>query len=137
MKLLICLMMFNTAFAKELIEIKNSRIKLVPPVSTTTAVFLDIENKSKQDIIFTKIESEMSPSIEFHQMGMDGGKMVMRSLNELKVMKASTLNLKPGGMHIMVFNFKKPLKLKDTYMFTLIDSKGQKHPFKASVEENN
>ena len=53
-------------------------------------------------------------------MEMTGDKMVMRAVEAIEVKKKSSTELGTGGLHIMVFNLKKPLQEKNIYKVELI-----------------
>ena len=46
-------------------------------------------------------------------MTLDGGVMRMRSIPRFELPAGKTVKLAPGGMHLMVFNLKQPLKAGD------------------------
>ena len=58
--------------------------------------------------------------VEVHEMSMDGGIMKMRKLERgLEIPPGKTVELKPGGYHIMFMDLKQPLKQGETIKGTL------------------
>jgi copper(I)-binding protein len=99
---------FNTIAAD--IKIEEAKIRLVPPTSTVSAIFLKITNKSNQDIKLISAESDLAKSVELHDMIMDNGGMRMRQVQNINLKANSTTELKRGGLHIMLIDLKNPLK---------------------------
>ncbi len=100
----------TTSFAASQIEIKNAVIRLPPPGSTTTAMFMDIMNNDKVERTLEKVSGAISDDIELHEMAMTEGRMTMRNVPKILLKKGEHTLLKPGGLHIMIFNLKRPLK---------------------------
>jgi copper(I)-binding protein len=58
---------------------------------------------------------------QVHEMSMDGGVMKMRQLtNGLDIPAGKTVELKPGGYHIMLMELARPLAQGDSYKITLV-----------------
>lgn len=63
--------------------------------------------------------SPVSTHFELHTMHMDGGVMVMREVESIPLPKGKTVELKPGGLHIMFIGLKQPIKAGDKVPVTL------------------
>ncbi len=73
-----------------------------------------------------RAETPMAGHAEVHEMKMDGSVMRMRALPQLDLPVGQTVELSPGGHHIMLMDLKAPLT-KDTQLpLTLVfkDAKG-------------
>ena len=58
--------------------------------------------------------------VEIHEMSMDGNVMKMRALPKgLELPAGKTVELKPGGYHVMLMDLKQQLKAGDTVPVTL------------------
>lgn len=61
---------------------------------------------------------------EVHEMRMDGNVMKMRALEKgLEIKPGQTVELKPGGYHVMFIDLKSPLKEGETIKGTLVFEK--------------
>lgn len=118
------------------IELKKAIIRLPPPGSTTTAMFVEITNKGKRDRTLEKASGSISDDIELHEMSMTGGKMSMRNTAKIILKKDTVTSLKPGGLHIMIFNLKRPLKEKEAIEVILELDGQEKLQTKAIVEKD-
>jgi periplasmic copper chaperone A len=69
---------------------------------------------AKQDMKLVGISSPVAGVSEVHEMSMDGGVMKMRALPDgLELPAGKTVELKPGGFHLMLMDLKHALP-KDT-----------------------
>lgn len=77
-----------------------------------------------------KLLSASSPVagvVEIHEMAMEGNVMKMRAVPSLDLPAGKTVDLKPGGYHVMLMDLKKPLAAGDTVPLTLVvESAGQR-----------
>jgi len=58
--------------------------------------------------------------VEIHEMSMEGSVMKMRAVPGLDLPAGKTVELKPGGYHVMLMDLKKELKAGDTVPLTLV-----------------
>lgn len=82
--------------------------------------YLTIENKGSAPDRLIDGSSDIAGKIEVHEMSMNGGVMTMRPLdNGLTIEPGKTVKLAPGGLHLMLFDLKGPLKQGDKVPITL------------------
>lgn len=81
--------------------------------------FLKIENRGQAADKLLAARSDVAASTELHSMTMDGHVMRMREISELALPAGQTVELKPGGFHIMFTGLKAPLKSGDRVPLTL------------------
>jgi hypothetical protein len=53
--------------------------------------------------------SDVAGVVEIHEMAMEGNVMRMRAIRSLDLPSGGTVELKPGGRHIMLMDLKRPL----------------------------
>ena len=73
------------------------------------------------------VASPVAGVAEVHEMKMDGGVMSMRAVNGgLELPAGKTVELKPGGYHVMLMDLKAALPKDSTVPLTLVfrDAKG-------------
>jgi periplasmic copper chaperone A len=63
--------------------------------------------------------AEVSKAVELHTMQMDGDVMRMRQVPVIEVPAGGTVELKPGGLHLMFMGLKQPLKAGESFPLTL------------------
>lgn len=89
--------------------------------------FFTVQNTGKTDDRLIGAASDVAGHMEVHEMSMDGNVMKMRQLKDgLPIPAGKTVELKPGGYHVMFMDLKKPLKEGDTVNVTLTFEKAGK-----------
>jgi copper(I)-binding protein len=63
--------------------------------------------------------AKVSKSVELHEMTMAGDVMKMRQVDAIELPAGQTVELKPGGYHVMFIGLKAPLKVGDRFPLTL------------------
>lgn len=82
--------------------------------------YLKITNNGRAPDRFVGGTSDVSDRVEIHEMSMTNGVMKMRPLpNGLEIKPGETVELKPGGNHLMFVDLKRPLKQGESVKATL------------------
>lgn len=124
-KILMSVALFvGAAFAAD-IEVSDIYVKQTPPNAKNTAIFLKIANNSDKDIALVDAESDLSDNVELHSVVKDGGKMTMVKVPEITIKANSSVELKSGAEHIMLFGIKKPVTSGTKVGVTLSFSNGE------------
>jgi uncharacterized protein YcnI/copper(I)-binding protein len=89
--------------------------------------YLKITNNGKSPDRLIGATASISDRVEIHEMSMVDGVMKMRPLPDgLTIKPGETVELKPGGFHMMFMDIKNPLKQGDTMKATLTFEKAGK-----------
>ena len=99
--------------------ISDGYVMEVPPVQETTAVFMKISNGSDAEERLLSVSSSISKKAEIHKMVMEGDVMRMEPMEFLVIPKESSVELKRGGLHLMLFGLEKKIKAGDLVLLTL------------------
>jgi periplasmic copper chaperone A len=82
--------------------------------------YLIIENRGSAADRLIGGAGDVSDRIEVHEMATRNGVMTMRALDKgLTIESGKTVELSPGGYHLMMFDLKNPLKQGDKVPVTL------------------
>jgi copper(I)-binding protein len=81
--------------------------------------FLKVENRGTAPDKLLSARADIAESTEVHTMTMDGNVMRMRELPELPIAAGQTVELKPGGLHLMFMGLKAPLTVGQSVPVTL------------------
>ncbi len=82
--------------------------------------YLKITNNGSSADRLVGISAAFAGHVELHEMSMTDGVMKMRPLaNGLEIKPGETIELKPGGFHMMFMDLKQPLKQGDALRATL------------------
>ena len=75
---------------------------------TDTAAFVVIENRSAVDRALVGASTDAAEKVELHEMRMDAAMMRMSPVQRIALPAGGKVELKPGGLHLMLFGLKKP-----------------------------
>ena len=82
--------------------------------------YLKIVNHGTVADRLVSVSSQRAPSVQIHEMSMDGGIMKMRELPDgVEIPANATIELKPGGYHLMFMNVSQPFKEGEMVKATL------------------
>lgn len=82
--------------------------------------FMFVTNTSAKPDKLVSASTKVAREVQLHTMSMDGGIMRMRQVNGgIDVPAKGTLELKPGGYHLMFMGIKRPLKKDERFPVTL------------------
>ena len=79
---------------------------------TATGMFAQITSATGGRLV--SVSSPLAGVVEIHEMSMDGNVMKMRAVPALELPAGKTVELKPGGYHVMLMDLKQPLKAGET-----------------------
>lgn len=100
------------------VSVRDVTIRTPLGDSTTTAAYMTIENAGADDQL-TSASSRIASRIEIHDHVHTDGIMKMITLDVLPLDKGKTVELKPHGKHLMVFELRQELKDGDEVPLTL------------------
>jgi copper(I)-binding protein len=106
------------------VQVSKAWARSTVPGQKVAGVYLEI--RSLRDAKIVAVKSSAGARAEIHSMSNDGGVMRMRQLNVLPLPAGETVELKPGGNHIMLLDIKRQLKPGDKVPVTLILEEGKK-----------
>lgn len=93
--------------------------RATPGAATTGVVYLKIENGGPQDDRLVAASTPTAGKAGLHVHAMDNGVAAMREVEAIDLAAHATVELKPGGLHIMLMDLKQPLREHDGFPLTL------------------
>ncbi|MDO4696740.1 MAG: copper chaperone PCu(A)C [Neisseria sp.] len=100
-------------------------------------VFMGLANHSQKDDVLIGASSPVAEKVEIHEHIHENGMMKMREkAGGLALPKGKTLELKPGGYHVMLMGLKHTLKADKTFPLTLQFKHGGKQRVEVRVQPN-
>jgi hypothetical protein len=100
--------------------------------------------KSARDAKLVEARSPVAGVVEIHEMAMENNVMRMRAIPALPLPAGRSVELKPGGYHVMLMDLKQQLKEGETVPVTLVvESAGKretievKAPVRAPTARND
>ena len=83
-----------------------------------TGAFMQLQ--SAQDAKLVGARSPVAGVVEVHEMAMVGDVMKMRAINSLHLPAGKSVDLRPGGFHVMLMDLKTAVKDGESVPLTLI-----------------
>lgn len=105
------------------LEIGGPWARATPKGATVGAGYLTITNKGTEPDRLIGGSAAPASRFEVHTTVMENGVARMRQVNGLEIKPGETVELKPGGMHVMLMGLKQPLTNGQTVKGTLVFEK--------------
>lgn len=106
------------------LTITGAWVREAVPGRPATAAYAVIENSSGTDVQIVAAAADIAGTVELHEMVRSGDMMKMSPVKSITVPAKGRVELKPGGLHVMLFELKKPVKDGDTVTLTFKTSAG-------------
>ncbi len=116
------------------LEIIGAHIPLAPS-GMMNAGYLKFKNVSNQKIIFHQFTSPVYDSVQIHTTEYDNGVAKMKHADKLVVPAKSTIELKPGNMHLMLIGPRRDIKEGEEILMIGLDYNERRYMFKFIVTE--
>jgi copper(I)-binding protein len=115
--LIVLLVLPGSAIAE--LDIHNAWIKNLPPVVPVRAGYMTIRNAQANAVSIIAIRSDAFASVEIHRTIAEGGMMRMEPVPTLVIEPDSSVQLAPGGLHLMMMNPAEPTKPGDVLQIVI------------------
>lgn len=101
------------------IRIGHPWARATAPAAPAAGAYMTLSNAGAADRLLA-VSAAVADSVELHTMSMDGNVMRMRKLEQgIELPAGQTVELKPGGLHVMFIGLKKPLKEGERFPLAL------------------
>jgi hypothetical protein len=108
--------------------------RATPPGATTAVGYLKVTNTGAVPVQIVGGSTPAAARVEIHSMSMDGGVMRMRPVPSLDIAPGATVELKAGGLHLMLIGLNRPLMPEEMVPLTLMLAGGGKLSIELYVE---
>ena len=115
------------------VEVSDAWVRRAVPGQSGTGAFMKLSAPSGARLV--GVSTPAAGVAEVHEMKMEGDTMKMRGVPSLELPARQTVELKPGGYHLMLMDLKQPMRSGSTVPFTLRfeDAKGAKSSLELSL----
>jgi copper(I)-binding protein len=112
----------TTAKAKEakpaaFVEVQGAWVRATVPGQSGTGGFMSLRSHTALQLV--GFSTPVAGTAELHEMAMDGNVMRMRPVDGLELPAGQSVELKPGGHHLMLMALKRPLTAGSTVPLVL------------------
>ena len=98
--------------------VKDAWVRGTVAQQKATGAFLQITSTAGGKLL--SVSSPVAGVVELHEMSMDGSTMKMRAVDAVELPAGKAVILKPGGLHVMLMDLKKPMADGDSVPLTLV-----------------
>jgi copper(I)-binding protein len=130
--LVIVLLISTEILAAPNVEIENAWVASAEASDDMSVAFMSLF--SHEDLILTSVTSPKIKTIEMHNTLLEKGIMKMRMTHEIKIDHGKTFEFKSGGSHLMLMDFKGPLKAGQKVKLTLHFKDKKNQSFNKSID---
>jgi hypothetical protein len=129
----ISILFFIAAFSAHAeVTVQGPWVRATVAQQKVTGAFMAIT--STVDAHVVGITSPVADRVEIHEMKMNNEIMTMRAIPSLPLDAGKTVQLAPGGFHIMLFGLRQQLKAGDSIPLTLMIEDSQKRRTPVNVK---
>ena len=99
------------------VKISNAWVRTTVAGQQSTGAFMALTAPAAMKLV--SVSTPAAGIVEVHEMKMDGDIMRMREIPQLELPAGKTVELKPGGLHMMLMDLKQPFAKDARVPFTL------------------
>ena len=113
---------------------KDAWVRGTVPAQKATGAFLTLHSTDFARIV--EVRSPAAKEVQIHSSEMEHGVMRMRAMDDFLLLPGKSVELKPGGYHIMLMGLAKPLAQGDQVPLTFLieDTKGKRTTLEVKAE---
>lgn len=127
------------ASAHAQVTVKDAWVRATVPQQRATGAFMQLN--AAKDSKLVSASSSLTAVVEVHEMTMQDHIMRMRQIPAIELPAGKTVELKPGGYHVMLMDLKQQVKEGEIVPLTLVfegkDGKRESVQVKAQVRALN
>ncbi|MBW8191075.1 copper chaperone PCu(A)C [Neiella marina] len=117
------------------LTVEDAYVRAPIPGVPNTAAFLRINNSCSEPVSLIAGQASAAKSVELHTHIHEDGMMKMRQVDAIIVAANDSVELKPGGYHLMMFEIDSALKDAKSTPILLTFSNGQQVEFVAPLQD--
>jgi copper(I)-binding protein len=91
------------------VQVKDAWVRPAIQGQAATGAFMSLTSKEGARLVGAT--SAVAGVVEIHEMVMEGNVMKMRAVPSIELPPGRSVELKPGGFHVMLMDLKRPLKV--------------------------
>ena len=111
------------------VTVTNPIIFATQQAGEPTAIFMELHNDGNEAVNLAMVQSSESANLVLH--GTQNGKMI--TTDGIAIPANGNVQLKPGSLHIMVFDSAKALRAGERFPLTLMFDNGEKVATDAAI----
>ncbi|MBL4630273.1 MAG: copper chaperone PCu(A)C [Paraglaciecola sp.] len=129
--IILCSLVTGMLYAETIIT--NATVRLLPPGVPNTAAYFSIQNNSDTSQTLIAVSADFATKAEIHNHIQVGDMMRMQHQSEVVIEPGESIQFAPGGLHIMLFGLKQPLREEQSVSIILQTKEGESISITANV----
>ncbi|MFC7411267.1 copper chaperone PCu(A)C [Hydrogenophaga atypica] len=121
-----------TAWAQTAVKVDDAWVRGTVATQKATGAFMRLTPSTNARLVEAK--SPVAGVVEIHEMVLEKDIMKMRQIPGLDLAAGRTMELKPGGYHVMLMDLKQPLKGGEQVPITLVFEDDLKKRFTQDIK---
>lgn len=126
------LVVFSMAVSAQTVRVDDPWVRGTVAQQKATGAFMRLT--ADQPLRLVGADSPVAGVVEIHEMAMDKGVMRMRAVAGVDLPPNRTLELKPGGYHVMLMDLRQPAAVGTTVPLTLVFETADKRRIEQEVQ---
>ncbi len=120
------------AWAQTAVKVEDAWVRGTVASQKATGAFMRLTPAANARLV--AVQSPVAGVAEIHEMAMENDVMKMRQIPGLDLAAGRTMELKPGGYHVMLMDLKQPLKGGEQVSITLVFEDDAKKRFTQEIK---
>jgi copper(I)-binding protein len=100
------------------VSVTDAWVRATVAGQKATGAFMQISDAGGGRLV--EARSNVAGIVELHEMAMEGTTMRMRAVPGIELPAGKKVDLKPGGLHVMLMDLKQPLPAGESVTLTLV-----------------
>jgi len=117
------------------IQVADAWVREAPPTARMLAAYLTITNPSEQDRVLVEVQSPAFSHVMLHKSEVIDGVARMIHLDEIRIPAHASVQLEPGGLHLMMPAPETRLTEGDQVPLVLVFADGSRIEVQAEVRK--
>jgi copper(I)-binding protein len=114
------------------VKVSDAWVRASVPQQKATGAFMRIT--AAQNMRLVEASSPVAGVVEIHEMRMDNQVMKMRAVTAVELPAGKTIELQPGGYHVMLMELKQTLKAGESVPIALVVETADKKRERIAVQ---
>lgn len=131
------LMLSALPLRAEGLKVEDAFILAAPPTVPTRAAYVSLTNEGDAPRVLTGVSADGFGMAHLHESRMEGGVMTMSPLAQIEIAPGAKLEMKPGGIHLMLMQPEGTPKVGDWVDLTLSFANGETLTIEVPVTEGH
>jgi copper(I)-binding protein len=121
-----------TAWAQTTVKVEDAWVRGTVATQKASGAFMRLTPSANARLV--SAQSPVAGVVEIHEMAMENDIMKMRQIPGLDLAAGRTMELKPGGYHVMLMDLKQQLKGGENVSITLVFEDEAKKRFTQEIK---